>query len=75
MLAVDGAAAGVLLSDVVAFAVSTYDEDDTALAASLSGASCDPIRRVFVTATLSRDGTSETLAGRVFIRSTMSGAE
>ena len=74
MLTLSGGTPAVLLSDVSAFSVATYDESDAALAASLSGAACDPIRRVEITGTLLRYGFSETLRTRVFIRSTMAGA-
>lgn len=73
MLAVDGAAANLLLSEVTMFSIQVFDEDNAALAASLSGISCDPIRRVSVSITLTRYGVSETLGTRVFIRSMMSG--
>lgn len=73
MLAVDGGAAAVLLADATAFSVATYDESNTALAASLTGVACDPIRRVALEVTLQRHGVSETLRTKLFIRSTMSG--
>ena len=73
MLAVDGGAAAVLLADATAFSVATYDEDNAALAASLAGVACDPIRRVALDVTLQRHGVSESLRTKVFIRSTMSG--
>ena len=73
LLAVDGGAAAVLLADVTAFSVQTYDEDDAALADSLSGVACDPIRRVALDVTLQRHSVSETLRTKLFIRSTMSG--
>jgi prepilin-type N-terminal cleavage/methylation domain-containing protein len=72
-LTIAGGTAGVLLSDVTAFTVQTYDEDNTALAASLTGVACDPIRRVELTTTVERYGVSETLRTRIFVRSTMSG--
>ena len=75
MLEVDGGGSAVLMSDVAAFTVLTYDEDDGALAAPLSGAACDDIRRVVLNVTVQRNGVTESLRTRVFIRSTMSGAE
>lgn len=69
----DGAAAAVLLSDVSAFSLAAYDESDAALSLPLSGAACDPIRRVAVSVTLTRDGVSETLGCKVCLRGTMSG--
>jgi prepilin-type N-terminal cleavage/methylation domain-containing protein len=70
----DGAAAAVLLSDVAAFAVQCYDEDNTPLAVELSDDACDPIRRVAIIVSLERRGVVETLRAKVFIRSTMTGA-
>lgn len=69
----NGAAAAVLLADVSALSIATYDESNTALAASLTGDQCDPIRRVALDVTLQRHGVSETLRTKVFIRSTLSG--
>jgi prepilin-type N-terminal cleavage/methylation domain-containing protein len=73
-LTIDGGATGVLLSDVTAFTVQTYDDDNSALAASLSGTSCDAIRRVELTTTIQRYGISETLRTRIFVRCAMEGA-
>ncbi len=69
----NGATAAVLLDDVSALSMTTYDESNTALAASLTGVACDPIRRVALEVTLQRHGVSETLRTKLFIRSTMSG--
>jgi hypothetical protein len=55
--------------------VLTYDEDDAALSAPLSGAACDDIRRVALNVTVQRNGVTESLRTTVFIRSMMSGAE
>jgi type II secretory pathway pseudopilin PulG len=68
-----GAASTVLLKDVSSLSIQTYDESDSALAASLSGAACAPIRRIRVTITLTRGGVSETLRTRIFIRSMVAG--
>ncbi len=73
MLAVDGGAAAVLLADATAFSVATYDEDNAALAASLTGVACDPIRRIAIDVTLTRSGVSQSLRTKLFIRSTLSG--
>jgi prepilin-type N-terminal cleavage/methylation domain-containing protein len=70
----NGGTAAPLLDDVSALAIQTYDESNTALGASLSGASCDPIRRIQVSLTVTRSGQSTSLRTRVFIRSLMSGA-
>ena len=74
MLVEDGGAAAVLLSDVSSLAVQTYDESNAALAASLSGAACDDIRRVAVAITIERSGVTETLRTKLFLRCTMAGA-
>jgi prepilin-type N-terminal cleavage/methylation domain-containing protein len=74
LLTEDGGAAAALLDDVSAFTVQTYDESNAALGASLTGDACDPIRRIAITLTVTRNGQSATLRSRVFIRSLMSGA-
>lgn len=74
MLVENGAAAAILQGNVMAFSVQTYNESNTALAATLSGAACDPIRRVRVSITIQRAGMSETLRTKVYLRSTMEGA-
>ncbi len=71
MLAINGGAAAVLLSDVTSFSVQAYDEDNSALGATLAGAACDDIRRVAISATIERSGVSETLRTKLFLRSTM----
>ena len=73
LLAVNGGASNILLSDVTAFSLNTYDESNVQLSASLTGASCDPIRRVEISITLTRQSVSETLGTKLLIRSTMSG--
>lgn len=70
----DGGTARVLLTDVSAFAIQTYDESNNALSQPRQAAQCDPIRRVQVTITLTRHGESETIRAKVFLRSTMTGA-
>ncbi len=62
-----------LLTDVSAFSIATFNEDNTALAATLSGDQCDPIRRIEITITQSRYGVQDTLRTRLFVRSTMIG--
>ena len=75
MIEVDGGGAAVLLSDVTSFSVQTYDQDNAALANPLAGAACDDIRRVALDVTCQRNDSTERLRTRVFIRSTMAGAE
>lgn len=69
----NGATAAVLLDDVSALSITTYDESNASLPASLAGDQCDPIRRIALDVTLQRHGVSETLRTKVFIRSTLSG--
>ena len=64
----------VLLSDVLAFSIQTYDESGAALNQTLNNAGCDPIRRIRVQMTLQRAGVTETLGTSVFLRCTMEGA-
>jgi prepilin-type N-terminal cleavage/methylation domain-containing protein len=72
VMQIDGGPSAVLLSAVTAFQVKAYDEDNAQLAGTLTDAACDPIRRVGLEVTLQRDGTSETLRTKAYIRSTMS---
>jgi prepilin-type N-terminal cleavage/methylation domain-containing protein len=74
-LQVDGGASAVLLSDVSGLTVRAFDEDNTELGLPLAGAACDAVRRISVEISLLRNGVSESLRSKVFIRSTMSGAE
>ena len=69
-----GGTAEVLLQDVTAMTVSTFDETNTALAATLSGSATAPIRRVQVSVTITRNGVSQSLTGRVFLRGLMAGS-
>lgn len=70
-----GGTARPILENVTAFTIACYNESNTALAATLSGAATQPIRRIEVSVTVSRQGQTETLRTRVFIRSLMSGAK
>jgi len=74
LLSEDGGAARVLLADVEAFSLSAYDENNGPLGASLSGSGCDAVRRVRIQLTVHREGISETVVTKVFIRSLISGS-
>ena len=74
MLTINGGTAAVLQTNVSSFSVQAFNESNTALGATLSTTGCDPIRRILLTITVTRDSISETLRARVFLRSTMSGA-
>jgi hypothetical protein len=71
VLQIDSGPAAILLANVTAFSVTTYDEDNSQLAASITGDSCDAIRRVELEVTVERGGVSESLRTRAFVRSTM----
>lgn len=73
-LAESGGTAALLLQNVTSFSIAAFDESNAALAASLSGSACDPVRRITVTVTVSRDGSTQTLRTKSFIRSLMAGA-
>jgi type II secretory pathway pseudopilin PulG len=70
-----GGTAAVLQTDVTAFSIQAYDESDAAMAASLSGTDCDPVRRLQIILTAQRHGVTETLRTRMFIRETMIGVD
>jgi hypothetical protein len=69
-----GGTARMLLANVSALSIRAYDENGTALAASLSGAACDPIRRIAIQFTIGRSGSNESFRTHVFLRAAMSGA-
>lgn len=69
----NGASPAVLLEDVSAMSIQTYDEDNAPLASNLSGTACDPIRRIVLEVTVQRNGVSETLRTKVFVRSMLAG--
>ena len=71
---VDGGGLSTLLTDVTAFTVKIFDEDDGDLGSSCSADTCDPVRRVELEVTLQRNGVTESLRTKVFLRSTMSGS-
>jgi hypothetical protein len=68
-----GGSAAVLLNNVTSFSLQCFDESNAAMSASLSGAACYPIRRIRVSVTISRDGQTDSLASKFFIRSTAQG--
>jgi hypothetical protein len=70
----NGGAAAVLLSDVIGFSLAARDESDALLSLPLTGAACDPVRRVAISITRQRFGTTETVRTIVFLRATVSGA-
>ncbi|MCK4871380.1 MAG: hypothetical protein KAS72_01530 [Phycisphaerales bacterium] len=68
-----------LLTDVSAFVLQFYDEDDSALLSgpgdTLDEGAADTIsaRRVSISITVTRNGESETVESKVFMRATMTG--
>ncbi|MFN0011171.1 MAG: type II secretion system protein J [Phycisphaerales bacterium] len=72
-LSESGGPTGVLLQSVSAFAIQAFDESNAAMAATLSGTACDAVRRLSVSITLTRDGVSQTLRTKVFLRSLLKG--
>lgn len=73
-LVLNGGSSAVLLNNVTAFSLQAYDESNTALGATLSGASCDPIRRIRVQITLQRNGVTESIRTKLFLRCMMEDA-
>ena len=73
-LRLGGGSFAVLLDDVATLSFEAYDEDGAAIPLPLTGAACDPVRRVVVQVTCDRRGITDTLRARVFLRSTMDGA-
>jgi prepilin-type N-terminal cleavage/methylation domain-containing protein len=69
-----GGASQPVLRNVTAFDIKCYDQDGTALATSLSGSGIDPVRRIQVTITVAKNGLTETIRTRTFLRNTMQGA-
>jgi len=70
-----GGTPAVLLGDVAGVTIRAYDESNNQLAGSLTGAGCDQIRRLTIDLTAARSGLTESLRTKLFIRSTMIGAE
>lgn len=75
MLVENGSASRILLDNVTSFSVSAFNESNGALAGNLSGAATQAVRRIRIQVTAQRQGVSETMRTKIFIRSTMSGAK
>lgn len=75
LLTESGGTARPILENVTSFSVSCFDESNTALAASLSGSATQSIRRIQIQVTVTRQGISQTLRTRAYIRSLMTGAK
>lgn len=57
-----------LLPDVTSLTLAAYNEAGTALSLPLSGAACQAVQRIDVTVATTRQGISETLRTRIFLR-------
>lgn len=68
-----GGPTGTLLKSVSACSIQAFDESNAAMAASLSGSACDAVRRISVSITLNRDGVTQTLRTKVFLRALLKG--
>ncbi len=73
MLTLPGSSAKVLQPNVGSLTLTYYNESNSALTPPLSGSACYAIRRIGIDLTLTRDGTSERVRTKVYIRSTMQG--
>lgn len=70
-LTVDGEQPAALLRDVASFEIEAIRDDATQISLPVADAACDVIRQVVLCVTLTRDGESETLRARVFLRACM----
>jgi prepilin-type N-terminal cleavage/methylation domain-containing protein len=68
-----GAGTSVLLADLTALSITAHDENNAPMSASLSGTGCDGVRRLLVEVTAVRNGVTEHLRTKVFLRCTMAG--
>lgn len=64
----------ILLRDITSFSVQAFDESNAVLPTFILDADTETVRRIEFDATIERNGVSERLRSRVFIRSTMAGA-
>jgi len=72
-LTLNGGSAVTILQNVISLSVKAYDEDNAQMASSLSGTGCDGIRRLQVDIRVTRDGVTEDLRTKIYLRSTMAG--
>ena len=68
-----GGTSQLLLEDVTTFDIACYDQNNNDLGATLSPPATDDIRRIEFTITLTREGVSQTLRTKVYMRSLMEG--
>jgi prepilin-type N-terminal cleavage/methylation domain-containing protein len=72
ILTMNGAGAPLAM-DITSFSVQAFDQSNTALSATLNGSECVPIRRIEITISATRQGVTETLRSRTFLRCTAMG--
>lgn len=65
----------LMLDDVASVTFTAYDEDDTQLGAVLVGAQLYPVRRLQVDLTMTRDGITQSLRTKVFLREFVEGGD
>lgn len=75
MLTENGGTARPILENVTSFSITCYDESNNSLANPISGTATQSIRRIQLQVTVTRQGLSETLRARAYIRSLMTGAK
>lgn len=73
LLSLDSVGTSPILSDVTSFSVQGYDDADSALPASPTQVQLAGVRRLEFTITCQREGVSEMLRTRVFLRMFMAG--
>jgi prepilin-type N-terminal cleavage/methylation domain-containing protein len=74
MLTEDGGTPRILLRNVQSLQIGATNQSGVALSLPLNGTSCDSVRCISIRLTVSREGVSDTLRTRVFIRSLVTGA-
>ncbi len=73
-MVLNGGTAETLVQNITSLVISTFDDSNAALGATLSGAQCNTIRRIQVQITIARDGATQTLRSRVYLRGLMAGS-
>lgn len=75
LIATGGGPGRAILGDVSVLSVQCFNESGGAMAATLSGAACEPVRRIVISASVSRYGVTATLRTGIYLRSTMTGTQ
>ncbi|MBL8744835.1 MAG: type II secretion system protein [Phycisphaerae bacterium] len=74
LLALEGAEGVRLLEGVTGFNLQCFDQSNAPLASVLTGATAGNVRRIEITLSVGREGLTDTLRTRVFLRCTMAGS-